>query len=372
MSRLRLFTETALGAFRPRHVQYLIFFVTSRCNARCRMCFNWRALDESKGEGDLGLEEIRAVSRSLPGLIHLTLSGGEPFLRDDLVEIVETFHQHGGIKQLTIPTNGILSEKISEIFPDLLRRFPDLSINLDLSIDATGQEHDEIRGVPGAYERAVETYKRAREWKTRHPRLRLGVSAVMSSFNQDKIIDLLDHLDREFGLDRREVMLARGSTREPAASRVSIDTYERAHGWIKDHDRGIGSGFFSRFNCQLAVMMREALIRTVREDRMIVPCLAGSKMAIIEAGGTVRPCEMLHVLYPGGLPEKGLEDFVLGRAHDVDYDIARIIKSEKAERVRRFIRDSRCYCTFECALMNNLVFNPRYWPGLLFRTILNP
>ena len=368
----RLFKSTALGAFAPRTPQYLILFVTSRCNARCRMCFNWRALDERKGRDDLRIEEIRAIARSLPGLIQLTLSGGEPFLRDDLVEIVEAFCTYSHVRQLTLPTNAILTDRIAETVPAILRRFPGLNVGLDLSIDAIGEDHDAIRAAPGAYAQVLETYRRAREWRTKYPNLRLGMCAVLSTFNQDTIIALMDHMEREFQFDRREVLLARGSTREPAAAQVPIGVFEKAHEWIREHDRSLSRSLYNRVNYQLALMMRETLIRVVKEDRMIVPCLAGSKMIVIDADGTVRPCEILHVLYPDGRPERGLDDFVLGRVRDHGGDVQRIIHSEKAGKVTRFIRESRCYCTFECALFNNLVFNPRHWLELGMRVLLNP
>jgi MoaA/NifB/PqqE/SkfB family radical SAM enzyme len=370
MSRLSLFAKTAAGAFRPRLVQYLILFVTSRCNARCKMCFNWRTLESPST--DLELDEIRALARTTPELIQLTLSGGEPFLRDDLVEIIEAFHQNTGVSQITLPTNAILTDRIAAAVPEILDRFPRLSVNLDLSIDGVGADHDEIRGRPAAYEQVLKTYRAAVEIKKRRPRLRLGMSAVLSRFNRDQIIATLGEMGREFSFDRHEVMLARGSTREPSATEVSIDDYEKAHRWIERHDRAGSRTLFGRINYQLALSMRESLMRTVREDRMILPCLAGSKLMVVEADGLVRPCEILHTLLPEGRPDLGLADFTLGNLRENDHDLRNIARSDRTRRVVEFIRDSRCHCTFECALFNSLVFNPRQWPKLGLRVLLNP
>jgi len=371
MSRLALFARTAVGAFRPRSVQYLILFVTSRCNARCKMCFNWAAL-ENPASADLTLAEIQALSRTTPDLVQLTLSGGEPFLRDDLVEIIAAFHQNTGIRQITLPTNALLTDRIAAAVEAILDSFPRLAVNLDLSIDGVGAEHDEIRGRPGLYEHVLKTYRAAIEMKKRRPQLRLGMSAVLSRFNRDSIIATLDEMDREFAFDRHEVMLARGSTRESSATEVSIDDYEQAHRWIKQHDRAGSGSLFGRVNYQMALLMRESLMRTVREDRMILPCLAGSKLLVVEADGKVRPCEILHTLYPEGRPEQGLADFELGNLRENGLDLRKIMASDQTRRVVEFIRDSRCHCTFECALFNSLVFNPRQWPKLGLRILLNP
>lgn len=369
MSRFKLFLETAKGAFKPNLVQYLIFFVSSRCNSKCKMCFNFEVLDSKKGSDELSLEEIEAIAKNLPSLIQLTLSGGEPFLRDDLVEIVSLFHKYSNIRQLTLPTNGILTDRIREIFPEILKKFPELNVNLDISIDAIGNAHNEIRGVPDAYEKAIESYKLATEWRERYKNMRLGMQAVLSFFNQDKIIELLEHTEKEFSFDRRQVMLARGFTRDPKAKDVSFEIYQKAHQWITQHDKKTSQPFFSKVNYHLAVMVRETLIKSLKENRMIIPCLAGRKLAIIDADGTVRACEVLHCLYPNGRRDYGLDDFILGRARDEDYNITKIINSEKAKKVRKFIKESRCYCTFECAIFNNIVFNPLYWTPLLMRIL---
>ncbi len=63
----------------------LIFFVTSRCNLLCTHCFYWEELNKRKNE--LELDEIERVSRSLPNLLSVSLTGGEPYLRPDLPDI---------------------------------------------------------------------------------------------------------------------------------------------------------------------------------------------------------------------------------------------------------------------------------------------
>jgi molybdenum cofactor biosynthesis enzyme MoaA len=130
MSRSFL-VRTAASALSTQRLDYLIFFVTSRCNARCRMCFNYRVLEERKGRDDLSLEEIKKIADKIPGLLQLTLSGGEPFLRDDLFEIVDAFAGKGGLGQLTLTTNGLAPERVEALFSEIVKNFPELRINFD-------------------------------------------------------------------------------------------------------------------------------------------------------------------------------------------------------------------------------------------------
>jgi MoaA/NifB/PqqE/SkfB family radical SAM enzyme len=227
-----------------------------------------------------------------------------------------------------------------------------------------GAAHDAIRGVEGAYDRAVETYRRVQSLKGRYSNFRLGVTAVLSSFNLDEIFPLLEKLEKDFVLDRREVMLARGQTREPSAKDVPLERFEKVHEWLNEHNRGLDSSFTGRFLYQLSRRKREIEVRTAREDRLILPCVAGRKMAVLDADGTVRPCEILHTLYPD-------RDLTLGALRSADYDLPGILNTDKARNVVEFIRRTRCYCTFECAILAGLVFQPRQWLRLGLRTIFD-
>lgn len=352
MSRLGLYLATAAASLRPSWPHYLVLFVTSRCNARCRMCFNWQALEKS-GADDLSLDEFRQIASNWPGLIQLTLSGGEPFLRDDLVDIVAAFVERSGVRQITIPTNGILTERIVAAAEAILQRFPALPFNLYLSIDAIGEEHDRIRQVPGAYAAAKETFARLLDLRSRHPRLRLGITAVQMAENQERLLEILAQVQREFPCERYQVELARGNTREPKAGVVDLARYAEAARWLSDH---APAGLQNR----LAAKMRETLIRTAREKRQVIPCLAGRQMAVVEADGTVRPCEILHTLRPQGLPEPAL-----GNLREAGYRIGEILNSPQARRVQEFIAQGHCHCTYECGLFASLVFSPRQWWSLI-------
>jgi MoaA/NifB/PqqE/SkfB family radical SAM enzyme len=87
----------------------------------------------------------------------------------------------------------------------------------------------------------------------------------------------------------------------------------------------------------------------------------------VDARGLVYPCEILPQLFPEADPAAGIEDWSLGSLRESDYDLGKIMGSERARRARAWIKDKRCYCTFECAAYNNIVFSPRQWPSVLRR-----
>lgn len=125
--------------------------VTTRCNLRCPYCFND---DNNVARSDeIGLERFRELATQWapyrPGVF---ISGGEPFAREDLVEIVATFKKAG--LPVGIVTNGTLSTEAQ------LRRLADLGLDvLMVSIHGQRETHDRAVGLPGSYDKTLATLR---------------------------------------------------------------------------------------------------------------------------------------------------------------------------------------------------------------------
>ena len=164
--------------------------VTHRCNARCVMCNIW------KGETPDRLTPEH-MGKLPSGLRTINLSGGEPFLRDDLVEFVRHAHAQCPDAIITISTNAFLPDRIAEKLPELRRIDPD--IRLAVSLDGLAAAHDRIRGAAGAYDRARGLIDRLADEGYRGLRL----SMTLSRENLDQLTDvakLADGLGLELGI----------------------------------------------------------------------------------------------------------------------------------------------------------------------------
>ena len=94
---------------RDKRLGTVILFVTSRCNAFCQTCFYHAELNQP---GDMTFAQIEKISRTMPPITDLWLSGGEPTLRRDVSEIIDTFVKQNGVDRVIIPTNGLIKSRL--------------------------------------------------------------------------------------------------------------------------------------------------------------------------------------------------------------------------------------------------------------------
>jgi MoaA/NifB/PqqE/SkfB family radical SAM enzyme len=329
------------------------------------MCFNANAEAQNAGN-ELTLDEIKKIAAGFKRLIQLTISGGEPYLRDDLPEIVRAFVRENDVRFVTLTTNAFLPDRVIPATERILAENPRTLFNFCISIDDIGERHDAIRGVRGGFERLMETYRGAVKLRERFHTMEIHTTTVLSASNKDRIIEVLDWIDANLETEVPEVLLVRGSPRDPASARVELEIYDAAVRKIEEMSRrrAIKGGFRNKLITSLSAHMSGILVASERERRMVVPCLAGKKLVVVRADGTVDPCEILETLVPPEKRPHDLRNFSLGSLRENDYRICDVHYSEEASRVRRFIRERKCRCTFECALFASLIFGPACWPSL--------
>jgi MoaA/NifB/PqqE/SkfB family radical SAM enzyme len=147
-----------------RRIFGLRYTTTWRCNSRCTTCSIWR--DEEAGVNDLNLEEIDEFSRSryLRDAEYISLSGGEPTLREDLPAIFSILHRNIPSARFQLTTHGMSPGRVESIFRTVRADNPELVISLvGLSLNGPPEVHDATRGIKGSFDRVVETYDRVKD-----------------------------------------------------------------------------------------------------------------------------------------------------------------------------------------------------------------
>lgn len=177
------FEYNILRRFRTLPPRQLQVNVTYRCNARCTMCNIW----QMEHREELGLEGFSSLLDDpiFAGIERLTLAGGEPSLRHDLVSLAELFMtKMPRLASLTLITNGLAVERILADSRAMLQLCGErgIRLNVSVSLDGVGAVHDEMRNVPGAFARVERCLMGLKELQKDHP-FWLGAACVITRMN---------------------------------------------------------------------------------------------------------------------------------------------------------------------------------------------
>ncbi len=334
-----------------------IFFITSKCNLRCKHCFYLENLDNSKDE--LSLKEIEKISQGMGNLLWLSLTGGEPFLRKEVAQIAEIFYRNNKFCILNLCTNGTLRGQIIHSTSEICKKCKNAHIIIYVSLDGLEKTHDQIRGVPGVFKAAIETIGGLKKLKKYFKNLSVSTITTCNAENQKEIRELALFLKHEVRPDNIAINLIRGKPRSTLLGQVDLKHY---FDFIKIQKEGWDSGDFGYFNLfgkifmQRKELLQKQIIATVfKENKYVVPCLSGNISCVMTETGDLYPCEILKKK--------------IGNIRDADYNFKKLWYSMEAEGIRKFIKNNRCYCTYECALTTNILFNPTQLAKMFMKKI---
>src|SRR6478609_1679754 len=156
MNRLRILYNTYVTKSQPIS---LIHFLTQRCNARCKHCF----IDFDNPETfkhELSTKEIEKLTKTFgKELYSVYLTGGEPFLRKDVAEVVLAYCRNTSVGSVNLATNGMYTDSVREFIDKYRAARTGKRLMISISIDNFEQQHDENRRVNGLAARALATYR---------------------------------------------------------------------------------------------------------------------------------------------------------------------------------------------------------------------
>jgi MoaA/NifB/PqqE/SkfB family radical SAM enzyme len=330
----------------------LILFVTARCNLRCKMCFYWEPIENASKQQELTLAEIETLARSMDPFLWLQIGGGEPFIREDLPEIINVFARTNHISHATIPSNGWYTDRMVEVTERLCLENPAVQFNIDLSFCGLGDAHDAIVQQKGAFERLRASHDALQPLRRRLPNLGLGAIFPMSRENHHAWKATLDYLISDCRFDSVVMGKTRGRPKDPGVADVDIDEYSTAAQYLEDAARDGRLRGFAGLTGKIVqakdTVMRRMIERVSRGGGWEIPCLAGKVSAVVSERGVVYACELLSD--------------PIGDLRRVGMDFQRVWTSPEAEKMRAFIHDSKCFCTHECFLTTNILFTPQTLP----------
>lgn len=325
--------------FDPMTVTYS---VTAACQSKCKTCQIGAMFcqDPTRPQKDLKLDEIEKIFCSMKPVYFFNMSGGEPFMRDDLPEIVELACKYLKPRVVHTPTNAILSDKIirnTEQIIHIVRAYdPAVSVTVKPSIDGVGEKHDEIRGVKGNFNCLLKTIDGLKKLEEIYDNFHLELGTVISNFNIDNLDEIEDFV-YSLGVEsyRNEVAECRTeffNLSDPITP--PADVYQRL---IKDFAKKVEDNIgkkkkLARTTEAMRVVYYDIAGKILAEKRQVIPCYAGVSNVHINYDGGVWPCCVL------GYAQE------MGNLRDYDYDFQKLWHSPKAKEVRKYIKDKNCAC----------------------------
>lgn len=341
--------------FSKRQPIQLSFFLTRRCNARCPYCFYLENNDPDQDESEeLSLQEIQRISQSLGKLLWLAFSGGEIYLRKDLLDISRIFYQQNKPIIMLYPTNGLMPELIRKQTEQILKHCPNSVIAVKLSIDELGEKHDRLRNTPHSFDKTLASYRLLAPLLARFPNFELGVNTVFCSDNQNNMDAIIDFVSGLEYVQTHTISMVRGNLKQQQYKTVDYAKYtkavERLAKNIKDKKAGIYRFKGAKLKAAQDVLQHRLIYRTLTEQQRQIPCYAGRTNLVLSETGEVYPCEMLSHSF--------------GNVRDHAYDIRKVLQTRQAQQSITSIKAQQCFCSHECYFMTNILLNPGLYPAL--------
>lgn len=341
---------------RTRAPVALVHFVTNRCNARCSHCFIDRDLAMYSGE-ELSLAEIHTMADSLRGSVyHVSLTGGEPTLREDLADIAIAYATKARVGSMLVASNGSQPDTLRQVTAGILDASPELDLIVSLSVDEIGPAHDVARGLPGLFAKVLSSYEHLLPLKDRG--LSLNANLTLTRHNQDRAVEILREAMEAMPEASLSLTAVRGRTADPDANVLAAQRYNQASHFLHScSEAGKLPPVYENFAFGRRLLnarkwiLRDEIERLLEGHQPRGNCYAGKLTGVLMANGTVYPCELLSRS--------------MGNVRDSGLDFPALWQSAAAEAVRRTIDVAECACTYECAWGANVLFGLRYLPSLL-------
>lgn len=301
--------------------------VTYRCNARCTMCNRYKC--PSKPEEELNIETIK----KLPPMYFTNITGGEPFIRTDLKNIIRELYKKSD--RIVISTNGFFTDRIV----DLCKEFP--CIGIRISIEGLEETNNIIRGLDDGFNRGYTTLKKLVEMGMKD----VGFGMTVQDANAKDLVALYklsNKMNMEFA----------------TASLHNSFYFVEAKNII--HDRPMVAKEFENLVNELLdskspkkwfrAYFNHGLINYIYGQPRLLPCDMAFDTFFIDPYGDVMPCN--------GTKNKE----VMGNLNTQTWD--ELWNSEQAEKVRNTVRhcDRQCWMIGSVSpAMHKYIWSPAWW-----------
>jgi len=303
---------------------------TYRCMHKCSMCHTWKHPTRREEEF------LPSLLEKLPGLSFCNLTGGEPFMREDIDDIVTVLEKKAG--RLVISTNGYLTQKIVDLAKKHRR------IGFRISLEGLSMTNDELRGMPGSFDHGLRSVLELRRMGIRD----IGFAVTVSDRNAGDMLELY-HLARAM-----KVEFATAVVHNSYYFHTCDNVFENTADIISSFEKLIQDLLRTwRIKNWARAYFNQGLINYVGGGERLLPCAAGTDTFFLDPWGEIKPCN--------GMEEQFWHES-LGNLHD--HSFSEIWSSQKADRIRELVKG----CPKDCWMIGSAgpaikrnVWRPALW-----------
>ncbi|MEQ1877636.1 MAG: radical SAM protein, partial [Bdellovibrionia bacterium] len=296
------------------------------------------------------VEKLCAASKER--ISYLILTGGEPFVRDDLDRIVIPFHRKLGTRFLTIVSNGSFPQRTHDVLEKILISCPGLRVNIAFTVSDIGPLHDRTRGLPGSYEKMVESRQKIQRLRELFPNLFFTIATQLGDDNVQRSAAIIERVKTEFSPDEHFVTLLRDAPKRITPVSNAVTYLPQLVASVAGAYPS-GKNLFQAFYNQIVQksILEMGRIRQGQADYR--PCAAGRKFATLYENGNLFPCE-------------NRQDLKLGNVRQAGFDLGSLLKSANGRKACDAQLKERCRCDWGPAISQNLMADPRFLAGCLW------
>jgi radical SAM protein with 4Fe4S-binding SPASM domain len=344
----------ALPLIFHHHLAELTFFVTSRCNYRCRHCFMLDKLNNRDEE--LSLTEVSKMAKYIRPLQRVHIGGGEPFLRKDISQIIGTISRDWDARVICLPTNGSIRQPLISTVQNFAANCQN-HLRLHFSLNTLEQNFQEFSGTKDTFQEWEETFRLAKSITDQSTNITLLTLMTFNDHNQAYFENLIDYVTNSLCPDDVSIGLVRPhKTYNPV---LDIEKYRQL---IKTYFSETSSQ--NLFLKAYRTLIREHMATYYLQKRSLTKCYSGKMRVVMSPEGNIYPCETR------GYPEGDDESFLLGNIRDFNYNIRNLLKSPRSQEVLDEIKNRSCHCSQGIDLSLSLLCSHQFKLKLLKKSLM--
>lgn len=316
--------------------------LTYRCQFKCTMCNIW----ERKPSQELTAGQIAEFYKRSSGLSWINLSGGEIFLRADLLEIIRAIDKYcRSAYLLNFPTNGYQTEVIVDTVREIISSSSFPRVMVTVSLDGPPELHDRIRNMPGSWDRAVETYERLRMLKNARFNVYFGMTLQNANAQafEETVLSVRQRIGHIQYRDFHVNVLHTSGHYYGNADCCGLRDEQQVINELKRIRKLRGAGLFDPVGF-LESQYQKMAIQYLMNKKIPVKCQALAASFFMDPAGLVYPCSVF--------------DDPVGNIKDFGFDLHTLWNSFQRSSARQEIRKGNCpHCWTPCEAYQNILGN---------------